>query len=478
MSYERSYDAFHEDADRIYRAVTWNVANEAEPIKDAMSFSPIGQAMLDEVAGVEQYSTTMKMYESLIFKKGDELINENGVVAADERFFDMFSYELIAAEEHPLRDPRSLVLTRKAAMRLFGEEDVVGRTVQVRGIHAGNYKVTGLMEDPPGNTHYKFEVLMSFKTIEDRARQDGWRGYVFYTYVKLEEGTSPEQIRAQLPAIKDKYLPPELTLAFDIQPLTDIHLEAGYTYEPEPGGNARTVWFLLMIALFILVIAWVNYINLSTAKAMDRAKEVGLRKVVGAGKWQLIFQFLLEAFFINLFAGIMALTALQLLGPVFNNLLGQELVKDIWESLAMIQLLLVIVLIGGFLSGFYPAMVLSQLKPIKALRGKLRNSRHGLFLRKGLVVFQFVASLILIAGTAIVYLQINYMKSRDLGIDMDHTISLKLPPYDSAQARENQQKYELLRSELGANRYGRRGSFSLIHSGWGAETTLPVPVAV
>lgn len=448
VSFEKSYDRFHADSDRIYRAVTWNVANEAEPIKDAMSFSPIGKVMLDEVAGVEQYTTTLKLYESLVFKKGDELINETGVLAADEGFMDIFSYSLLHGDERPLKDPRSLILTKTAAMRLFGQEDVVGQTIEVKGIHEGNYKVTGIIDDHPDNTHYKFEVIVSFKTIEDRARQDGWLGYNFYTYVRLKEGTTQEQIEAQFPALKEKYLPPRLSLAFHLQPLTDIHLESGYTYEAEPSGNARTVGFLLVIAMFIILIAWVNYINLSTAKAMDRAKEVGLRKVVGAGRWQLIIQFLLESVFINLFAAILALTAVQLIGPVYNNLIGKELILGIWESQELIQLLLAITLAGALLSGFYPAFVLSSFKPITALKGKLRNSAKGILLRKGLVVFQFIASLVLIAGTAIVYMQINYMKSRDLGIDIDQTVSFRLPPYDSIDAGENQQKYEVLRSEL------------------------------
>jgi len=448
VSFEQGYDQHHQDAERIYRVTTWNIADGVGTNKDAMSFSPMGSAMMDDIAGVEQYTTTMKLYESLIFKVGDELVNENDVIAADERFFDIFSYKLTNGEENPFKDPNSLVLTKSAAMRLFGHGNPVGETMEVRGIHAGTFKITGVMDDPPGNTHYKFKVLMSFKTIEDRAQEDGWRGFNFYTYVKLSKGTTREQVLAQLPAIKDKFLPPELTLGFFLQPLTDIHLEAGYTYEAEPSGNARTVGFLLVIALFIIVIAWVNYINLSTAKAMDRAKEVGLRKVVGAGKFQLIVQFLLESLFINLFAAILALTALQLLGPVYNNLLGKDLTQAVWTSGSLVQLLLGITVVGSLLSGFYPAMVLSSFKPITALKGKLRDSSGGILLRKGLVVFQFVASLILIAGTTIVYMQIDYMKSRDLGVDIDHAITLRMPPHDPEQRDEYHQKYERLRSEL------------------------------
>lgn len=451
VSFEKSYDKYHAGADRIYRMVTDNVVNGVTGARDAMSFSPLGRVMKDELPEVEQYTTTMKLYEDLVFKKGDELINESGVVAADERFLDIFSYPIIHGEKDPFKNPNSLILTRAGAIRLFGNENPVGQTIDVLGIHRGSYKVTAVLDDVPGNTHYKFEVMISFATIQDRADEDGWRGYNFYTYVKLGEGVTMADVQAKMPAFPKKYLSEGLSLQFTLQPMTDIHLTSGFTYEPEASGNSKTVNFLLIIAVFIIVIAWVNYVNLSTAKAMDRAREVGLRKVVGAGKWQLVAQFMMESLFINVFAAILAVTAVQILGPVYNNLLGKDLVSFVWTNSPLLRLLVLITLIGTFLSGFYPSLVLSSFKPITVLKGKLRNSRSGLVLRKSLVVFQFVSSLILIAGTAIVYLQIEYMKNRDLGVNIDQVLAIKIPAHDPEDSSLYDQKYERLRTELTRN---------------------------
>ena len=449
VDFERSYDSFHPGADRMYRVTTDNVVNGVTGARDAMSFSPLGQAMADELPEVEQFTTTMKLYESIVFKKGDELINEAGIVAADERFLKMFPYPMKQGNpETAFSEPNSLVLTETSAMRLFGEPSPLGKTIDGLGVHQGVYKVTGILEDVPGNTHYKFDILLSFKTIEDRAREDGWRGYNFYTFIKLKEGVDVATVQAKMPAFPDKYLSPQATLEFTLQPLTDIHLTSGITYEPEITGNARTVSFLFIISVFIVSIAWVNYINLSTARAMDRAREVGLRKVVGAAKRQLITQFMLESFLVNLFGAILALTFVQLIGPAFNNLIGKPLIEAVWVSKSLVSLLAWLTVLGSILSGIYPALVLSSFKPIAVLKGKLRNSRQGLLLRKGLVIFQFVASLILIAGTVIVYLQIQYMKSRDLGVDLDHVITMKVPSYEEEEVAAYDRIYETVRTEL------------------------------
>ncbi len=449
VDFERGYDKFHSDADRIYRVITDNIVNGVNGARDAMSFSPLGKAMYDELPEVELYTTSMQMFEDLIFQKGDELLKETEVTAADERFLDMFPYKLIYGnKETALTEPNSLVLTQSAARRLFGEENPTGRTLQGRGIHDGSFKITGVIEDIPGNTHYKFDILMSFKTIEDRAIADGWNGYNFYTYVKLKPGTKVNTVQAKLPAFSDKYLDPTSTLEFTMQPLTDIHLTSGITYEPEATGNARTVGFLFVIALFIIAIAWVNYINLSTARSMDRAKEVGLRKVVGARRGQLIRQFMTESLLINIIGGILALTAVQLFGPSFNNLTGKELIQNVWVSEKIVLILILLILGGSFLSGIYPALVLSSFKPVSILKGKLRNSKSGLLLRRGLVVFQFIASLILIAGTAIVFLQIQYMKDKDLGIDLDQIVALQVPASDEELAQMRYEKYRTLENEL------------------------------
>ncbi len=449
VNFERGYDQFHPDANRIYRVVTDNVVNGVTGARDAMSFSPLGKAMKEELPEVESYTVNMQLFEDLIFQKGDELIKESKVLAADPSFLELFPYKVLHGSlENALRDPRSLILTRTSALRLFNEENPTGRTIVGLGIHNGTYKVTAVLEDIPENTHFRFETIVSFKTIEDRAIEDGWGGYNYYTYVKLKSGISMNQVQDKMLLFSEKYLPENVTLQFTLQPMTDIHLTSGFTYEPQPTGNARTVNFLFTIAIFIITIAWVNYINLSTARAMDRAKEVGLRKVVGASKSQLVRQFLIEALMINIFGAILALTAVQLLGPTFNNLTGKTLIQDVWLNDSILKNLGWLTLGGSFLSGFYPALVLSSFKPVVVLKGKMRNSKSGLLLRKGLVIFQFVASLILIAGTAIVYMQIDYMKNRDLGVDLNQVMALHIPAHDDDQLPAYIEKYQTIKNEL------------------------------
>jgi len=452
VNFEKNYDKFHPDSDSIYRVITENVVNGVVGARDAMSFSPLGKAMMDELPEVETFTTSMKLFEDLIFQKGDELIKESNVVAADERFLNLFPYKLLHGNlEHALDDPYSLVLTKRSAMRLFNEENPTGRTITGYGIHNGTFKVTAVLEDIPDNTHYKFEILLSFKTIEARAIEDGWGGYNYYTYVKLKEGIDAGQVQAKMFTFSDKYLVPESTLGFTLQPMLGIHLTSGITYEPQPTGNAKTLSFLFIVALFIITIAWVNYINLSTARAMDRAKEVGLRKVVGATRGQLIGQFIAESLLINLFGAILALTAVQLLAPFFNNLMESALIQDVWINLSVIKILTLLTVGGSLLSGFYPALVLSSFKPVAVLKGKLRNSKNGLLMRKGLVVFQIIASLILIVGTAIVYLQIDYMKSRDIGVDLNQVMALQVPSHEEGELELYVEKYKTLQNELMRN---------------------------
>ena len=449
MNFEKGYDKFHPNADRIYRVVTDNVINGVTGARDAMSFSPLGKAMKDDLPEVENYTTCMQLFEDLIFQKGDELIKESKVLAADPRFLELFPYKVLHGSlETALAEPRSLILTRKSALRLFDVENPVGMTIVGLGIHNGSYKITAVLEDTPENTHLAFETMISFKTIEDRAIADGWGGYNFYTYVKFHEGVDPNQVQSKLLPLGEKYLNPESTLQFTLQPMLDIHLTSGLTYEPQPTGNARTVNFLFTIALFIVTIAWINYINLSTARAMDRAKEVGLRKVVGASKSQLMKQFLTESLIINSLGAILALTAMQLLGPAFNNLMGKGLIQDVWANMGLIKSLGLLTLLGSFFSGFYPAMVLSSFKPVAVLKGKIRNSRGGLLLRRGLVTFQFVASMILIAGTGIVYLQIEYMRNKDLGVDLNQVMAIKVPAHEDEELALHIEKYKTIENEL------------------------------
>ena len=428
VSFELSYDKFHTQSHNIYRVTSDQIVEDVIKTRDAMSWSPEGKVLYDELPQVINFTTTQKLFGNFTMRRGDQLFTEKMALAADTNFLEIFNYPVIKGDaSDPLKNPNSIVLTRSLAEKIFGDEDPIGEQLMVYGSFRNSFDVTAVIEDVPQNTHYKFTMIISFESIKEQAAQDGWNNFNYYTYIKVSEGADLQSIWDKIPELSRKYLSEETTLFFNLQPIEDIHLYSDFTFEPEVHGNARTVYFLGVISLFIIVIAWVNYVNLSTAKAMDRAKEVGMRKVVGARKPQLIKQFLTESMIVNLVSAIIALTIIQLFKPLFNELIGKEVIISTWFNLDLLLTMSLLSILGTFLSGFYPALVLSSFQPVSVLKGKLRNSLKGILLRKGLVVFQFCASLALIAGTLIVYLQIEYMRSRDIGVDINQVVSIEEP---------------------------------------------------
>jgi putative ABC transport system permease protein len=293
------------------------------------------------------------------------------------------------------------------------------------------------MKDVPSNSHIKFDLLLSMQTLVDATDGDAetnWGWYDHNTYVTLADGTDPKAFDAKFAAymqdIKGEQFAERNNLQeFVLQPITDIHLNSDLLQESEPqeNGDAQSVYFLGILAIFILVIAWVNYINLASAKSMERAKEVGVRKVLGAHKSQLVRQFIVESIIVNLMAAAISLGIVAIVLPYFNNLTNSPLSLSLIFNSGTWLLIIAVFLLGAFLSGLYPAFVLSSFRPIVVLKGKMSSSGKGVVLRKSLVTFQFVSSVFLIAGTLIVYKQLTYLRNQDLGFDMEETLVLKGP---------------------------------------------------
>lgn len=421
--FEKSYDDFHYQANQLYRLTTDDVLNGRIQVRDAMSFAPSGKALQDELPEVLSYTTTAKPGR-LIIRKDQETVQEENIVAADSSFLSLFRYEIISGDKrNMLTEPYSIVLTESQARKYFGQSDPVGQSLEVLGDFNRPFKVTGLIRDVPLNTHYHFELLVSLQSYRENLERDAWNGYNYYTYLLIDQRADMEKLRAQMPALSRKYLGDVDRLEFNLQPVRDIHLYSDFTYEPQIHGSAKAVNFLGIISVFILLIAWVNYINLSTARAVERAKEVALRKVVGAQKGQLIGQFLTESLLINFAGAIIALILAIVTAPYLNAMVGKPIFVNILEQSAFLRDLVIFFLVGSVITGVYPAILLSSFKPIGVLKGAFGRSRQGTILRKALVVVQFTVSLILIAGTLIVYLQIKYMTQKDLGINTDQVIS-------------------------------------------------------
>ena len=446
VTYERSYDSHHKDADQIYRLTTDMIVDGVLGTRDAMSYNPSGKVLTEGFEEVQEYTLTYNN-GGLNTRKDEELVRETEVKMVDEHFVDFFGFDVLAGHsETMLKEPFSLVLTKEKAKFYFGEEDPIGKTIHVFSGFDRPFKVTGVIDEVPRNTHYKFTMLISITSIQDRLDAEGWRAFNYYTFLRLKPGTDVADLEERLIPVKETHLK-NAPLFFNLQPIQEIHLKSEMTYEPETPGSAKSVNFLEIISIFILAIAWVNYVNLSTAKAVDRAKEVGLRKVIGARKLQIRGQYLFESFLINFMGAILALIAAELAVPFFNQLIGEEILGNLILNQSFLIKLGFFALIGTMVSGFYPALFLSNFGIVTVLKGKFRTSKNGVFLRKALVVGQFAASLILIAGTFIVIKQVDHMRTADLGMNTEQVLGFRNPRINREEYNGRLDRfYNLLRS--------------------------------
>jgi putative ABC transport system permease protein len=372
-------------------------------------------------------------------------IKQRRFLYADASFLSMMGYTLTVGDVNTaLAETHTAVITEDMAHRYFGNEDPIGKTLRMQDDDNNNelVHITGVVPDVHDNTHLKFDILFSYKTLLARTRPDrpdygvsrydnSWSRNDMYTFLQLRPGTDPRSVEAKLPAIIAEQVPDlkerNERYAMTLQPLRDIHLTSRLSDEAEANGDESIVNFLALIGLFVLAIAWINYVNLSTAKAMERAKEVGVRKVMGAVRFQLIRQFLAEAALMNLLSVLVAVAVVGAVLPSFNMLSGLALTSAHLFQPWFIVLVVALWATGTILSGFYPALVLSSFKPSSILKGKLKNSSRGIVLRRSLVVFQFMASVALIAGTFIVYTQLNFMMGRDIGMNIDQVLVIERP---------------------------------------------------
>lgn len=454
IKFEKSYDAFHPDSDNIYRVSYVQVQNGIDTDKDAMAAYPTGQKLEESLPEIIQH-TVSKKFDFLLIKNGNKSFKERLVVSADPNFLKIFNYPVLEGDvETMLSEPLSIVLTESRARAYFGDADAMGKTLEVVSPYKVSLKVTGILQDIPDNTHYSFNMLISDKTLADGRDYNNWDWNNYYVYIKSDQKVNLASLEVKANEVVNEHLNnPDNDESWDtngtridVHQVRDIHLKSDFTYEPQIHGSEKAVNFLIIISLFILVIAWVNYINLSTARAVERAKEVGLRKVIGAIRKQLIIQFLCEAFIVNLISALIALGLAEMALPYFNQLVGKEVVDSVLNQIPFLLSIVAFVFIGTFASGFYPALVLSNFKPISILKGKFQNSKKGIALRKGLVITQFAASLILIASTFTIYRQVSYMQGKDIGISVDQVVNITVPEANA----ETEEEDEAARNKLKA----------------------------
>ena len=433
---ELSFDRYNTQADRIYR-----VNNEIKFGNNyfdlAVCASLQGSTMVREMPQVAQY-TRIRWYGSFLVKKGSENLQEGRVGYADSTLFDVFTLPVIAGNpKTALKEYHSLVITESIANKYFSSTDVVGKTMLIND--TGNYKITAVIKDIPKQSHFNFDFFVPMMESSG-SKDDNWLSENWNTYILLKPNADVRQVEAELNPFMDRHVGPQLNsiihqtlddfkkgggfIRASLTPLTAIHLHSNKTAELDGNGDSERVYIFSGIAFLILLIACVNFMNLSTARSSNRAKEVGVRKVLGSLKTSLVQQFLTESLVISFIALGISLVITWLLLPYFNQLAGKDIHSDVLFHSGMLLWLIVLMLVVGLLAGSYPAFFLSSFQPIDVLKGKLAGGFKRSWLRSSLVVFQFFISIALIFGTVVIYGQLNYIHNKDIGFNRNQIITI------------------------------------------------------
>lgn len=442
VSFQLSFDRFNPHAEDVYRVTNDRYQHGKLIQHGTITYSGVAKAMAQDFPEVVNYTRVRPRGGILI--NGEKKLGEQPGLYVDNAFLDILAYPLLAGDKNTaLKEPNTILLTERAARGLFDVKgNDFGRVIGQSVLRDNDdpYRVTGILKDVPDNSHLDFQFLASYVTLY--AGRNGWKKAEhdftesdFWHYVQLRPGTDYKTVEARLPAFSDRYFQGSKVSGsvekFFLQPLTRAHLYSDYEYEIGRTASATVVWGMLAIALLIIVIAWINYINLTTAKSAERAREVGVRKVSGATKGQLVKQFLTESLLINLVALGIGLGLVSLAQPAFNTLIGYQLslfnLLEGWSGIGFIGLLSVAMLLGILVSGFYPAFVLSSFKPVLVLKGKYVNTAKGINLRKALVIGQFAVTVVLVIGAMVVYNQMRFMSKQSLGYNLSQVVTIQPP---------------------------------------------------
>ncbi|OJY92166.1 MAG: cell division protein FtsX [Sphingobacteriales bacterium 40-81] len=435
---ELSFDRFNTKGDRIYRIssdIKFGGAETRYPFTSDM----MGQIFKKDFPEVEDYTRIYTSNGSKLVKKGSQFINEIKVGHADSTLFNIFTLPAIAGDARTaLNEPNTVVITESTAKKYFGTTNAIGKIIETNDNDKTLYKVTAIIKDIPSNAHFNFDFIFSMKNVDYNWGQI--MSHNFHTYLLLKPGTDVKAFeKRSLDQYVNKYVLPEANqvmgissmadferegnkLKYSLTPMLDIHLYSGRPFELSAGGNIQYVYIFSLVAIFILLIACINFMNLTTARSANRAKEVGIRKVLGTDKKSLIAQFLSESTLMALVSTILGIVLVFLALPFFNNVSGKTM--NVYNLLTPLFLffLLALPFVVGLISGSYPAFFLSSFKPIQVLKGKLKTGGANSSLRSVLVVFQFVTSIVLIIGTIIIYRQLNYIQSKSLGYSKDQVL--------------------------------------------------------
>lgn len=432
---ELSYDSHHQNADQIYRITIQTQNPQTSEIHQRL----IGPYLLAEAIKTDlpELAVVRFSQSDVILQYGEKRFTEERAFLAESNVFDMFTFPLLQGNaQTALQEPFSVVITQKTAHKYFGNEDPIGKTFTLNNEHT--LTVTGVFQDPPENIHFKFDIFGSMNAapkLFNRLRLENWGEGSVYTYVMLPKNVTPQSLEATLHAFAKKHFGDELVEKYNakinLMPLTDIHLHSHARSEIEPNGDIVYVYAFSAIAFFVLLIACINFMNLATARSTNRAREVGMRKVVGAFRFQIIRQFLSESILLSIFAMMLAIALVELTLPYFNGFVDKSLSINYVNNPTALLGLLSITLFSGIVAGSYPALFLSHFDPITVLKGAFKNTGKGVVLRQFLVTFQFAISIFLLIVTGVIYDQIMYAQQMKLGYDTEQVVLLPGIPSDN-----------------------------------------------
>jgi len=427
---ELSYDNFHESADRIYRVQRRMGSNYMRANASVITYGPLASALVSTYPEVinavriehrDAYDLAIKYKNTHFYDRG---------FYVDKSFFDIFSYDFTRGDaKTALVDPFSIVITEELARKYFGDEEPFGKTLTIVEDRSYDAKITGIIKKVPGNSHLQFDFVLSMTSLntiyETESFGQDWRGYDFLTYLELRNDADYKDLEAKLPALIETFEKRQND-SYYLMPVKDIHLKSHDNFEISENSDIQNIYILSLVAYIILIIACINYTNLSTAKALKRSKEVGVRKVVGASRKQLILQFLYESFILSAIALVLAVFIAAALLPAFNDFTNREILLNPLESVAVLPAMIALIVIVGIFSGIYPALFMTSFQPVDVLSRKYSRSSRRSGLRNTFVAFQFCISIMLITGTIIIGRQLKYIKSTDIGYDREHILAMQL----------------------------------------------------
>lgn len=467
---EFSYDDFHKNGKNIYRVM--RVGNNNGERRNVPYLSPpYGPTLINDYPDAVQASVRL-MRDNDLISYDNISFNEKNIYLADKNFFEFFDFRLTKGNSATvLKEPNSIVLSETTAKKYFGNDEPIGKILQFNKDQ--QLKVTGICKDVPVNSHLQFDMVIPLELLRPMQPDwfTQWPSNGLFTYIQLNPNVDPKQFEKHFPAFMDKYLgdyyaSAGFKMGLTIQPLSDVYFTTD-ALDNVKHGNKKMVYIFMCIAILILVIACINFINLATARATDRSKEVGLRKVLGAVRRQLFSQFMLESILYATVACILSIGLVQLLMPAYSNLLGYQL-PSFWGNPIVYIFLVAVILIVGLLAGSYPALLLSSFSPIESLKGKLKVGKSGSFFRKALVVFQFGISVLLIISVVIIMSQMNYMRNTDLGFNKEQTMIVRFDNL-AISRKKSQFKNELKTIPAVQNVSLMSGEPGGFHDGYGFE---------